>query len=101
MLARLNRELAADFDLGTFSHAAVYDARHGRIEMRLVSNRSQVVTLAGVPISFRAGEHIVSEHSHKYTVEEIDVTAQAAGWRLERSWTDDAARFSVNFLRAR
>lgn len=101
LLARLNRELAADFDLESFEHDAVYDARHGRIEMRLVSRRSHVATVAGVPIAFRAGEHIVSEHSHKYALAEIATMAETAGWRLERSWTDDAERFSVNFLRAR
>lgn len=100
VLARLNRELEADFDLQSFSHAAVYDATHGRIEMRLVSRRPHVATVAGVPISFEAGEHIVSEHSHKYTLHEFSEMAQTAGWQLERCWTDGAARFSVNFLRA-
>ena len=100
VLARLNRELAANFDLESFSHEAVYDERHGRIEMRLVSRRSHVATVAGVPIAFRAGEHIVSEHSHKYTKEEMGTMAQAAGWRIERCWTDAAERFSVCFLRA-
>ena len=45
------------------------------------------------------GEHIVSEHSHKYSLQEFAAMAEAAGWHLERCWTDDAARFSVNFLR--
>lgn len=100
LLARLNRELDADFDLDHFRHDAVYDADHARIEMRLISDRDQVATVAGVPISFQAGEHIVSEHSHKYTPQEIVATARTAGWRLERGWTDDDARFSVNLLRA-
>jgi dimethylhistidine N-methyltransferase len=100
VLARLNRELGADFDLASFAHDAVYDARHGRIEMRLVSRRPQVAAIAGVPIAFRTGEHIVTEHSHKYTREELAAMAHAAGWRVERSWTDPAERFSVHFLRA-
>jgi dimethylhistidine N-methyltransferase len=100
VLARLNRELGADFDLDAFEHDAVYDAQHARIEMRLVSRRAQTATVSGVPIAFRAGEHIVSEHSHKYAPEELAAMARKAGWHTEGCWIDDEARFSVHFFRA-
>jgi dimethylhistidine N-methyltransferase len=100
VLARLNRELAADFDLEAFEHDAVYDAQHARVEMRLVSRRAQTATVSGVPIAFRAGEHIVSEHSHKYAPEELSAMARAAGWSSRGCWIDDDARFSVHFFRA-
>jgi L-histidine Nalpha-methyltransferase len=98
VLARLNHELGADFNLGGFEHDAVYDPEHARIEMRLVSTRAQVVTIDGVAIPFRPGEYIVSEHSHKYAPRELADMARAAGWRPERSWTDDETRFCVSFL---
>ena len=50
VLARLNRELGANFDLAGFEHDAVYDEDHTRIEMRLVSRRAQVVTIGGIAI---------------------------------------------------
>lgn len=100
VLARLNRELCANFDLEGFEHDAVYDAAHARIEMRLVSTRAQVVTIGGVAIPFRPGEYIVTEHSHKYAPREIADMARASGWSLERSWLDDDARFSVSLFRA-
>jgi uncharacterized SAM-dependent methyltransferase len=100
LLARMNRELDADFDLRSFEHDAVYEDVLARIEMRLVSTRAQTVTVAGVPIDFRAGEHIVSEHSHKYSLDRLTTLARASGWRLERCWVDDEARFGVFFLRA-
>jgi dimethylhistidine N-methyltransferase len=100
LLARMNRELDADFDLDAFRHDAVYDADLARIEMRLISCGSQVANVAGMPIRFEGGEYIVSEHSHKYTPQEIVATARKAGWRLERGWTDDDSRFSVSLLRA-
>ena len=100
LLARLNRELDADFDLESFEHDAIYDAEQARIEMRLVSRRAQLVTVAGIPVRFLAGEHIVSEHSHKYVPQELTAMADAAGWRLERSWTDDDDRFGAFFFRA-
>ena len=99
LLARLNRELDADFDLGSFEHEAAYDARHARIEMRLVSRSAQTVTVAGVRVPFRAGEYIVSEHSHKYTPQQLEALADTAGWRVERSWIDGDSRFGLYFFR--
>jgi dimethylhistidine N-methyltransferase len=100
VLARMNRELGADFDLARFEHDAVYDARHRRIEMRLVSQRDQVVRVGGVAILFRRGEYIVSEHSHKYDPLEFADLARSTGWHPERCWLDDARRFSVHYFRA-
>jgi dimethylhistidine N-methyltransferase len=99
VLSRLNRELGADFDVERFEHDAVYDSEQARIEMRLVSRATQVVTVAGVPISFSSGEHIVSEHSHKYAPQELAAMAAVAGWRLERCWIDECERFGVFFFR--
>ncbi|MNC87937.1 Histidine-specific methyltransferase EgtD [compost metagenome] len=95
----MNRELGADFDVDAFEHSAVYDAANARIEMRLISRRAQRVSVGGAVIAFRAGEHIVSEHSHKYSPHELTAMAHAAGWRLCRSWIDDE-RFGVFFMRA-
>ncbi len=99
LLTRMNRELDADFDVDAFEHRAVYDAENARIEMRLVSRRAQVINVAGSAISFRAGEHIISEHSHKYSPHELTAMTRAAGWRLCRSWAENE-RFGVFFLRA-
>jgi uncharacterized SAM-dependent methyltransferase len=53
-----------------------------------------------VPIRFRAGEYIISEHSHKYSADEFATMAAAAGWRQAAHWTDADARFSLQFFRA-
>ena len=100
LLTRLNRELDADFDLDAFEHVAVYDAAHARIEMRLVSRRQQVISVARAKVRFRAGEHIVTEHSHKYAPLEVTAMARTAGWHLGRYWLDDDGRFGVFFFRA-
>jgi dimethylhistidine N-methyltransferase len=100
LLVRLNRELGGDFDVDSFEHRAVYDRPRARIEMRLVSRRAQTAHVAGVPIRFRAGEYIISEHSHKYSADEFAAMAAAAGWRQAAHWTDAAARFSLQFFRA-
>jgi dimethylhistidine N-methyltransferase len=100
VLARLNRELDADFRLRDFEHCAVYDETESRIEMRLVSMRRQTVNVADVRVTFDEGEHIVTEHSHKYSVGEFHGLARPAGFAPERTWIDDRALFSIHYMRA-
>jgi dimethylhistidine N-methyltransferase len=98
LLARVNRELGADFRLDRFRHRAVFDERHGRIEMHLVSSAAQVVTVGGRAFSFQEGETIWTESSYKYSLHEFAALAALAGWRLEATWTDARAWFSVQYL---
>lgn len=98
VLRRLNRELDADFDLKSFKHLAVYDADEGRIEMRLVSRLAQQVTVSGQPISFAANEFIITEYSHKYSLEEFRGLAASAGFTPGESWMDEDRLFSVHYM---
>jgi len=96
LLTRINRELAADFDVDAFSHRAFYNSERRRIEMHLVSGRRQTVNIAGHVIEFAAGETIHTENSYKYTIESFGLLAQSAGWTPIRAWTDGF--FSVHAL---
>jgi dimethylhistidine N-methyltransferase len=98
VLRRLNRELGADFNLDNFRHQAAYDDINGRIEMRLISSRAQQVHLAGETIRFAAGEYIITEYSHKYSLEEFARMAGEAGFERERVWLDKDALFSVQYF---
>src|SRR6185312_2898499 len=98
LLVRLNRELAADFDIGCFRHDAVWVPAQSRIEMHLVSVRGQRVHVAGESVEFAAGERLVTEHCHKYTDESFASQARAAGWTPRRRWTDPRGYFSVQYL---
>jgi len=98
ILARIDRELDADFDLSRFRHRAVYDAAEGCIEMHLVSATAQTVQVAGERFTFRAGEHILSERSYKYTPEGFAALASRAGLRIEQQWSDDRRYFCVAYL---
>jgi dimethylhistidine N-methyltransferase len=100
VLSRFNREMGADFDLGQFQHRAVWNAEASRIEMHLVSRRDQTASVAGETIEFAAGEHIVTEHCHKYTVAGFAAQAHQAGWAASAHWLDDRRYFSVNYLEA-
>jgi dimethylhistidine N-methyltransferase len=98
LLVRLNRELAADFDPGSFRHEAVWMPVESRIEMHLVSARRQSVHLAGESVEFAAGERLVTEHCHKYSAESFASQAKIAGWTPRRSWRDARGYFSVQYL---
>jgi L-histidine Nalpha-methyltransferase len=98
VLHHLNAGIGADFHPEQFRHEAVYDESHARVEMRLVAARPQVVTIDGTAIRFAAGEHIITEYSHKYTLEGFTMLAHRAGFVPERVWTDPHSLFSVHFL---
>lgn len=101
MLVRMNRELQADFDLEQFKHEAIYNADKGRIEMHLVSEMEQTVSVAGKQISFDEGESIHTENSHKFSLEEFALVSSEAGFQVERVWTDPERLFSVQYLTCR
>jgi len=105
LLRRANRECGADFDLDGFRHLAVYDEVGGRIEMRLVALRDQIVRLMPDPdepdrieLDFREGEYIITEYSHKYDLDGFTELAESAGWRRERVWMDERHWFAVVLL---
>lgn len=100
LLRRLNREHDADFELDKFRHEAVYDEDQNRIEMRLIALTEHMVNVGDEEFAFEAGEHIVTEHSHKFGVEQFAELAARAGFDVRSVWTDDDALFSVQYLQA-
>lgn len=100
VLAHINRRLAADFDPGNFTHKAVYNAEHGRIEMHLECRHSHRVRVDGSVYHFTPGETIHTENSYKYSVEGFHRLAAQAGFAPVRVWTDPARLFSVHYLTA-
>lgn len=95
LLARINRELGADFRLDRFKHYAFYNPREGRVEMHLVSDRDQTVRLGGTVIPFARGESIWTESSYKFNVDEFAEMAAAAGFKTEQAWLDRRGWFGV------
>jgi dimethylhistidine N-methyltransferase len=98
LLARINRELDADFDLAAFRHHAFYDAALGRIEMHLESLKAQAVTIRGRTFHLRKGETIHTENSCKYSIGEFQELARGAGWSPVTHWTDPDQLFGVHYL---
>jgi dimethylhistidine N-methyltransferase len=101
ILARINRELEANFQLDQFRHYAFYNPPKGRIEMHLVSLQNQTVRLDDIEIRFKRGESIWTESSYKYNVGEFERLAAAAGFEVAQVWTDPDRLFSVQYLTRR
>ncbi len=98
MLRHLNREFGADFDVDAFAHSAEYNEAEGRVEIRLVSEQDQEFTLGDESFSIDRDETILTEYSHKYTLDSFAAMAEAAGFRVKRVWMDDERLFSVQYL---
>jgi L-histidine N-alpha-methyltransferase len=98
VLAVINRELGADFDVEAFEHVAVWDADHEWIEMRLRSTRVQSVTVRDLELTvqFAAGEEMRTEVSTKFRRETVAAELERAGMRLTHWWTDPAGDFALS-----
>jgi dimethylhistidine N-methyltransferase len=98
MLRHLNREFHADFDLDAYEHSAEYNEEEGRIEIRLISDHTQLVTVGDASFSIDKSEAILTEYSHKYTLDGFAAMADKAGFRVARVWMDAERLFSVQYL---
>ena len=99
ILARINRELAGQFEVDKFEHYAFYNLSEGRIEMHIVSLENQRVRIADREFSFHKGESIHTESSYKYTPPEFIALAQSAGWQTQTVWMADDDAFSIHLLK--
>lgn len=97
VLRRLNSEFFATFDVSKFAHRAIYNPVAGRIEMYLDSLVGQSAFVDEEQFEFAKGESILTEHSHKYTLDGFAEMAERAGFRVERVWVDADALFSVQY----
>jgi len=100
LLARINRELGADFDLSCFRHEARWSFADCRIEMHLRSTCRQSVRIpaANLRVVLNEDETIWTESSHKYKAEEIPEMAERTGFHLEAQWLDSEWPFAQNLF---
>jgi len=95
LLHRINSELGADIPVEDFRHRAIWNDSLSRIEMHLEALRDMAFTIAGRTFSFRAGETIHTENSHKYGHRDSRLLLRAAGWGVVAEWTDEEEWFSI------
>jgi dimethylhistidine N-methyltransferase len=98
LLARMNRELGADFDLGNFRHGVRICNEPFRVEAHLVARRAATYRLGGRTITFEAGESIRTDTSHKYDPDAFRALAAQNGWSPVALWLDPERSFSLHLF---
>ena len=100
LLARINSELDADFDLAQFKHVARinHEARSVEMHLRSMCRQTVHVPAAELLVEFLEGETIWTESSHKYSPQEVFSMASTAGFRCEAQWIDEQWPFAENLL---
>ena len=101
ILARLNRELEADFDVDAFQHVALWNRRCSRMEIYLESLKAQSAFLPALDldVTFERGERMHTENSYKYTDAMIESILHDSGFTLEQTWCDRKKWFGVHLAR--
>lgn len=95
LLERINRELEGDIPVANFSHRAIWNDVHARIEMHLVAACNMDFTVDGCRYHMAAGETIHSENSHKYGARDASLLLRAGGWTPVATWDDADPAFAL------
>lgn len=84
VLAVINRELGADFDLEDFTYMPLWDPIHSRVDMRCLSLIDQTVRIEGLDLTVElsASEEIRVEISTKFRPHKIIGEVTDAGFEL-------------------
>ena len=100
VLSRINDELDADFDLNNFQHVAKYNEKDQRIEMYLKSlaNQSIIISKANLSLKMTQGELIHTEHSHKYTLAQIEEVMDQTDFKIKEIWLDETENYSLSLV---
>ena len=97
VLSRINDELHANFDLSQFAHHSLYNEKEQRIEMYLRSLEDQKVEIkkSSLELDFQKDELIHTEHSHKYSISQIEKMMYKAGLKIEKIWQDTTKPYAI------
>jgi L-histidine Nalpha-methyltransferase len=102
VLAVLNRQLGADFDLDSFEHVARWDPENLWMDIRLRSLSNQVVKISALDMlaPFAAGEEMRTEISTKFMRPGLEGIYAEAGLELTDWWTDPDGLYALSLARA-
>ena len=100
LLERINRELGGTIPVDNFTHRAVWNDVHARIEMHLVAACDMAFAVDGRAYAMAKGETIHSENSHKYGPRDANLLLRAGGWTPVRTWDDADPAFALILAKA-
>ncbi len=100
ILDHLNKIGGGNFNTHNFSHYAFFNESKSRIEMHLISDIDQVVSLFGERLVFKKDEHIVTEYSYKFIPNQFSAFANSAGFESKQVWSDENNHFALFWLEA-
>jgi L-histidine N-alpha-methyltransferase len=100
LLARINRELNANFVLAQFAHVAVYNESKQQIEIYIESLIAQEVRIEelGRSYFFSKGERIFTEISRRYDPQELAHWFEARGFSCQEHFSDEVGLFGLLLL---
>lgn len=103
VLSVMNRELGADFVPERFDHVTRWDPLDQWIEMRLRSDRDQLVHIGalGLTVPFAQGEELLTEISAKFTPSGLAAELADAGFVVDRQWGADLGEFMLTLAHPR
>lgn len=100
VLSHANRRFAGNFQPRRFWHYSFYNEPERRIELHLLSQADQLVTVGGARIGFRKGESIRTECVYRYDLRQFQRLASSAGLQAEQCWRNEDESFAMQFLSA-
>ena len=102
VLAVLNRELGANFDVSAFEHVAFWDSDNEWVDIRLRSLEEQFVDVKelDMQVHFARMEEMRTEISTKFTRERLEESYADAGLELVEWWTDPDELYALSLARA-
>lgn len=97
ILKHINDELACSFDTSKFDHYAFFNEDKNRIEMHLKCVEDHSIQMNGDVISFKKGETIHTENSHKYSLDLLKELVDP-WFDIKKFWTDENEYFGLIYL---
>ncbi len=95
ILNSVNAHIESDFDISQFKHKIKVNQERKRVELYLEPTQDTTVSWPGNTRTFRSGELIHTENSHKYTIESIFELLESANFAVQKVWTDPKKYFAV------
>ena len=98
VLAVMNRQLGANFDLDQFEHVARFDTEHEWMDLRLRSLKAQTITIADLDlvVEFGEGEEMRTEISAKFRKQRVAEELATIGLEVIEWWTDDNDDYALS-----